>query len=198
LRRNSREIVDDDLPKSRAISRTPYRKRGRSRSLPAPRTTNTGPYAFEVEGSHAGGLTEPPGADAHAAPLVVDLVTASTAFLSLTPPSLSAVPFTHLQIQVLRPLESAGFTTHRFRTACERVGIRQSMGRAGSALDNAAIESWPSTLEVELHALEQVPEPEPESRVAAWIDEYSRDRRHSVPDALPDRLSKSPSHKQAA
>jgi len=31
-----------------------------------------------------------------------------------------------------------------------RLGIRQSMGRPGSALDNAVIESWHSTLEFEL------------------------------------------------
>ena len=33
-----------------------------------------------------------------------------------------------------------------------RLGIRQSMGRPGSALDNAVIESWHSTLEFELRS----------------------------------------------
>jgi transposase InsO family protein len=37
-----------------------------------------------------------------------------------------------------------------FLAACGRMGIKQSMGRAGSALDNAVIESWHSTLEFEL------------------------------------------------
>jgi hypothetical protein len=35
-----------------------------------------------------------------------------------------------------------------------RLGIRQSMGRPGSALNNAVIESWHSTLEFELRSLE--------------------------------------------
>lgn len=33
-----------------------------------------------------------------------------------------------------------------FRAACARMGIWQSMGRLGSALDNAMIKSWHSTL----------------------------------------------------
>ena len=36
------------------------------------------------------------------------------------------------------------------RAACQRLGACQSMGRPGSALDNAVIESWHSTLEFEL------------------------------------------------
>ncbi|HKF32724.1 MAG TPA: hypothetical protein VKB37_10190 [Jatrophihabitantaceae bacterium] len=40
-----------------------------------------------------------------------------------------------------------------FRAACDRVGIKQSMGRVGSALNNAVIESWHSTLEFELRGL---------------------------------------------
>ena len=41
-------------------------------------------------------------------------------------------------------------TAGPFRAACARLGIAQSMGRPGSALDNAVIESWHSTLEFEL------------------------------------------------
>ena len=40
------------------------------------------------------------------------------------------------------------------RQACARLGIAQSMGRPGSALDNAVIESWHSTLEFGLRSLE--------------------------------------------
>jgi transposase InsO family protein len=49
---------------------------------------------------------------------------------------------------------SEEYTSGTVRAACERPGIRQSMGRPGSALDNAAIESWHSTLEFELRSLE--------------------------------------------
>jgi transposase InsO family protein len=54
------------------------------------------------------------------------------------------------------------------------------MGRPGSALDNAAIESWHSTLEFELRSREEFPtKASARRRVAAWIDEYNRTRRHS-------------------
>ena len=39
-----------------------------------------------------------------------------------------------------------------FQAACSRVGITQSMGRAGSALDNAVIEAWHSTVEFDFVA----------------------------------------------
>jgi putative transposase len=55
------------------------------------------------------------------------------------------------------------------------------MGRPGSALDNAAIEAWHSTLEFELRSLEQfVTRAQARTRVSAWIDEYNRERRHSA------------------
>ena len=67
------------------------------------------------------------------------------------------------------------------RAACDRLGIRQSMGRPGSALDNAVIESWHSTLEFELRRLERfATKAEARAKVAAWIEEYNHDRRHSA------------------
>jgi putative transposase len=55
------------------------------------------------------------------------------------------------------------------------------MGRPGSALDNAVIESWHSTLEFELRSLEHfTTKTQARARVAAWIDDYNRDRRHSA------------------
>ena len=50
--------------------------------------------------------------------------------------------------------QGSEYTARTVRLACARLGIRQSMGRPGSALDNAVIESWHSTLEFELRALE--------------------------------------------
>ena len=47
--------------------------------------------------------------------------------------------------------------------------------------NNAVIESWHSTLEFELRSLEHfATKAEARARVAAWIDEYNRDRRHSA------------------
>jgi transposase InsO family protein len=72
------------------------------------------------------------------------------------------------------------YPARTFRAACERIGIAQSMGRVGSALDNAVIESWHSTLELELRGLERfATKAAAAARVAGWIDEYNRTRKHS-------------------
>jgi transposase InsO family protein len=44
----------------------------------------------------------------------------------------------------------AEYTSAACANACERLGLRQSMGRTGSCLDNAAAESFFATLKVEL------------------------------------------------
>jgi putative transposase len=77
--------------------------------------------------------------------------------------------------------QGSEYTAQRVRTACDRMGIKQSMGRVGSALDNAVIESWHSTLEFELRSLEHfTTKPQARTRIAAWIEEYNHDRRHSA------------------
>jgi len=77
--------------------------------------------------------------------------------------------------------QGSEYTSGTVRAACERLGIRQSMGRPGSALDNAAIESWHSTLEFELRSLEHfATRARARARVAAWVDEYNMTRRHSA------------------
>ena len=54
------------------------------------------------------------------------------------------------------------------------------MGRVGSALDNAVIESWHSTVEFELRMLEHfTTKAQARTRIAEWIEEYNNDRRHS-------------------
>jgi putative transposase len=73
------------------------------------------------------------------------------------------------------------YTAGLVRQACERLGITQSMGRPGSALDNAVIESWHSTLEFELRSLEDFKtRAAARSRVSAWIQDYNHNRRHSA------------------
>ena len=73
------------------------------------------------------------------------------------------------------------YTAGSFRTACTRLGISQSMGRPGSALDNAVIEAWHSTVEFELRMLEHfTTKTQARTRVAAWIEDYNHDRRHSA------------------
>ena len=82
---------------------------------------------------------------------------------------------------ILHTDQGSEYTARTFRTACTRLGIKQSMGRAGSALDNAVIESWHSTLEFELRGLDRfATKATARARVATWIDEYNRDRKHSA------------------
>lgn len=76
--------------------------------------------------------------------------------------------------------QGSEYTAGAFREACGRIGVVQSMGRVASALDNAAIESWHSTVEFELRALEDFPtRSAARTAVAAWIEDYNHDRRHS-------------------
>jgi putative transposase len=76
--------------------------------------------------------------------------------------------------------QGSEYTAAAFRAACERLPACQSMGRPGSALDNAVIESWHSTLEFELRRLERyATKAEARAGVAAWIEDYNRHRRHS-------------------
>jgi len=77
--------------------------------------------------------------------------------------------------------QGSEYTARSFRQACERLGIAQSMGRPGSALDNAVIESWHSTLEFELRSQRKfATKAEARAAVAAWIEDYNHDRRHSA------------------
>jgi len=77
--------------------------------------------------------------------------------------------------------QGSEYTAGLVRAACARMGIAQSMGRPGSALDNAVIESWHSTLEFELRSCETfTTKAQARARVAAWIDDYNRHRRHSA------------------
>ena len=50
-----------------------------------------------------------------------------------------------------------------------------------TALDNAVIESWHSTLEFELRSLERfATRAQARAAVAAWIEDYNTVRRHSA------------------
>jgi transposase InsO family protein len=82
---------------------------------------------------------------------------------------------------ILHTDQGSEYTARLFRDSCTRLGIKQSMGRVGSALDNAVIEAWHSTFECELRGLERfVTKDAARIRVSAWIDDYNRNRRHSA------------------
>lgn len=68
-----------------------------------------------------------------------------------------------------------------FRGVCDRLGITQSMGRVGSALDNAAAESFFSTLEFELLRKKHfATKADARREVARFIDRYNATRRHTA------------------
>ena len=77
--------------------------------------------------------------------------------------------------------QGSEYTAGAFRAACQRLSVSQSMGRPGSALDNAVIESWHSTLEFELRRLEHfATRAAARTKVSAWIEDYNTNRRHSA------------------
>jgi putative transposase len=79
------------------------------------------------------------------------------------------------------------YTGEVFGKACARAKVRQSMGRTGSALDNAVAESFNSTLQFELlaGAGRFATRAQARAAVAGFIDEYNHDRRHSSAGRLP-------------
>ena len=78
------------------------------------------------------------------------------------------------------------YTGNVFADACASLGTIQSMGRVGSALDNAAAESFNSTLEHELLSRRHFATKDQARReVATFIDNYNHRRRHSSCEMMP-------------
>lgn len=73
------------------------------------------------------------------------------------------------------------FTGGQLTRVCARAGITQSMGRTGSALDNAVAESFHSTLEFEVLARNRfATHAEARRAVVVWLEEYNTVRLHST------------------
>lgn len=91
------------------------------------------------------------------------------------------------------------YTGDVFRAACQRAKVRQSMGRTGSALDNAVAESFNSTLQFELLADTRfTTRAQARTAVAGFIDEYNNDRRHSTAGRLPPAVYETQMRRQQA
>jgi putative transposase len=73
------------------------------------------------------------------------------------------------------------YTAHDFTVLCDKLDIRQSMGRTGSCFDNAAAESFFSTLEHEVLSRHHFKtRKEAQQTIVKWVvDFYNRRRRHS-------------------
>ena len=73
-----------------------------------------------------------------------------------------------------------------FAKTCEALGVVQSNCRVGSALDNAAAESFNSTLEWEpLSRRHFATKVQARSEVTGFIDRYNHRRRHSSCEMKP-------------
>jgi transposase InsO family protein len=74
------------------------------------------------------------------------------------------------------------YSATSFDTACQRLGVVQSMGRVGSALDNAAAEAVNSTIKVELvHRRRFATRAAARAGIGGWISGfYNTRRRHSA------------------
>ncbi|MEU5431714.1 IS3 family transposase [Streptomyces olivoreticuli] len=79
------------------------------------------------------------------------------------------------------------YTSEAYNSLCDRLGVVQSMERVGSALDNAAAESFHSTLKVEYVRRHRfVTRAEARLKTATWIaDFFNTRRRHSAAGGLP-------------
>ena len=75
--------------------------------------------------------------------------------------------------------QGSEYTSARFRQACRRLGVRQSMGRPGSAPATVGSGSWHSALEFELRSPHKFAT-KARAAVAAWIEDYNQNRRHSA------------------
>jgi len=75
-----------------------------------------------------------------------------------------------------------------YRTLCERLGITQSLGRVGTAADNAAAESFWPTLKRELvHRYRFSTRDEAKRAITIWINRYNAVRLHCSIGSAPPR-----------
>jgi len=74
------------------------------------------------------------------------------------------------------------YTSEQIADACADLPVLRSMGRAGVCWDNAAAESFWSTLKTEFYNRRHWPtKADAKQAVGAWIEErYNRRRRHSA------------------
>jgi putative transposase len=72
------------------------------------------------------------------------------------------------------------YTSARYRQTCERLGLRQSVGRTGSCLDNAVAEAWFASLKKELGRKHFTTRAQARRAIFAWVNYYNFSRLHSA------------------
>jgi putative transposase len=92
----------------------------------------------------------------------------------------------HMDGTIFHTDRGAEYTSSACIAACQRLGLRRSMGRIGSCLDNAVAESWFASLKVELVDRQHYrTRAEARASVFAWIHWYNQRRLHSTNGYLP-------------
>ncbi len=82
---------------------------------------------------------------------------------------------------VLHTDQGGEFSGGALARVCTAAGIIQSMGRTGSALDNAVAESFHSTVEFEVRARQRfTTRDQARHAIMGWIEEYNTERLHST------------------
>lgn len=106
---------------------------------------------------------------------------------------------------VMHTDQGGEYTGELFATACRNLDVTQSMGRTGSALDNAVAESFNSTLEFECFRIETdnnadngqfATRAQARQVIAAWIEDYNHTRRHSAIGNIPPVAYEQQQHDQ--
>jgi putative transposase len=92
----------------------------------------------------------------------------------------------HMPDTIFHTDRGAEYTSAACIDACARLGLRRSMSRTGSCLDNAVAESWFASLKVELiHRHHYRTRAEARAAIFGWIAWYNRFRLHSARGYLP-------------
>lgn len=114
--------------------------------------------------------------DRHDADLVVDALDAAVATRGRT----------RMDDTIFHSDRGAEYTSAACADACDRLGLRRSMGRTGSCLDNAAAESFFASLKVELvDRVHYRTRAEARADIFRWIAYYNHRRLHSSRGYLP-------------
>jgi len=75
------------------------------------------------------------------------------------------------------------YTSGAFADTCDKLGVRRSMGRTASCLDNAVAESFFATLKVELcDRAHYATRDKTRAAIFRWIAYYNHHRSHSTLD----------------
>lgn len=191
----SKKTVESSMARQGLVARTKRRRvnltRPDKRAVPFPDLIKRDFTATEPNTRWVGDMTEIPTAEGKLA-TVEDLFSRRLPGFAMSehPDAELATAAIHVAVAVrggdvtgviFHTDRGSTYTADAFTSACTGLGIVQSMGRVGSCFDNAAAESWFSTLEHELLSRRDFgTRAEARRAVAGFIERYNGRRRHSA------------------